>query len=227
MAKFIISSYENVQKKKVDKFKPKILAKYASSCLKRCQKFHLIASEYKNIEVQLKITQMRFLVNLKYDKWGGDPISFEAWQELIMDLIGEHEILQTKLLFELIQYQKDIETAHKFLHEFGYEKSLSKLPESMKEFYAKNIELITNKKNREASATRSRSAENKYYYPHQQLNEANIKFVGTTEDFVGMLDFFESSKPLVIGLDCEWKYVSYKVILKKISTLIINKILTS
>jgi len=70
--------------KKVDKFKAKIIAKYASACLKRVKKSNLIGIKYKNIALQLKISQMRFLVNLRYDKWGGDPISFEAWQELVL-----------------------------------------------------------------------------------------------------------------------------------------------
>lgn len=73
-----------MQRKKVDKFKTKIIAKYASSCLKRVKKSNLIGNKYKNIGIQLKVTQMRFLINLRYDKWGGDPISFEAWIELIL-----------------------------------------------------------------------------------------------------------------------------------------------
>ena len=71
-------------RKKVDKFKPKIIAKYASGCLKRIKKSNLVASTYKNIAIQLKISQMRYLVNLRYDKWGGDPISLEAWMELVL-----------------------------------------------------------------------------------------------------------------------------------------------
>ena len=192
-------------RKKVDKFKPKIFARYASGCLKRCKLYHLMATDYKHIAMQLKTTHMRFLVNLKYDKYGADPISFDAWKELVLDLIGQDENLQNKLLFELISYQKDIETAHSFIHEFGYEKSLNKLPESLKEFYTKNIDFITNKTNKAASAIRSQSAEKDYYYPHHLLNENNIKFVGSPDDFVGMLDFFESTKPSVIGMDCEWK----------------------
>ena len=74
-------------RKKVDKFKCKIIAKYASGCLKRIKKINLIPTQYKHIAIQLKISQMRFLVNLRYDKWGSDPISFEAWSELIMVLM--------------------------------------------------------------------------------------------------------------------------------------------
>ncbi len=73
----------DIKNKKIDKFKSKNISKYASACLKRVKKYHLINTTYSNIALQIKLSQMRFLVNLKYDKYSADPISFEAWNELI------------------------------------------------------------------------------------------------------------------------------------------------
>lgn len=202
-------TYEHVQRKKIDRFKAKNIAKYASSILKRIKKINLISVRYQNIGVQLKISQMRFLVNLRYDnnnKRGSDPISFDAWIELIMDLIGNDDILKHKLFLELIQYQKDIETAQKFLDLFNYD--LNKLPESLIEFYTKNIEIINNNevtKKNSLGESESTAIEKLSYYPNELLNEANIKFVDSPETFSEMLSDFENFKPKVIGLDCEWK----------------------
>lgn len=200
--KELAMSYENVQRKKVDKFKTKIIARYASSCLKRIKRSSLIASKYKNIAIQLKVTQMRFLINLRYDKWGSDPISFEAWIELILDLVGDDEFLQNKLLLELMQYKKDIEVANKFLDIFGYDKNLNKLPDSLKEFFLNNIEFI--KADSKEDSTEPQPAK-KFHYPTEFLNESKIKFIECPESFVDMLNYFEEAKPKVIGLDCEWK----------------------
>jgi hypothetical protein len=49
------------------------------------------------------------------------------------------------------------------------------------------------------------NASDKHYYPEELLNENNIIFIQTIEDFVQMLDFFEDTKPDAVGLDCEWK----------------------
>ena len=124
------------------------------------------------------------------------------------DLVGEDEILQNKLLLELIQYQKDIEIAHKFLYIFGYEKNFNKLPDSLKEFYTKNIEIIQadNLKKKEIAELDEVVLEGKkYHYPSDLLNENNIKFVGSAKAFEDMLAYFEEAKPTVLGLDCEWK----------------------
>ncbi len=44
-----------------------------------------------------------------------------------------------------------------------------------------------------------------FYYPHELLNEKNIHFIGSTDEFKRMLGYFEFNKPQVIGLDCESK----------------------
>lgn len=101
-----------------------------------------------------------------------------------------------------MQYKKDIEVAHKFLDIFGYDKNLNKLPESLKEFFLNNIDFINSVSNKEPQS------EKKSYYPTEFLNEANIKFIGSPESFVDMLNYFEEAKPKMIGLDCEWKLVN-------------------
>jgi hypothetical protein len=190
-----------LKSKKIDKFKSKAIAKYASTTLKKNKKLSLISSQYSNIAHQLKLSQMRFLVNLKYDKMATDPISFDAWSELLLDLIGEDERLQYKLLLELIQYQKDIQIANRFLSIFGYDKNINKLPESLREFFIKNIQIIQQVQNDLSHIINTE----KYYYPEHLLNDTNIKFVQTNQDFIQMLDYFEETKPDAIGQDCEWK----------------------
>lgn len=193
--------YPELRSRKLDKFKSKAIAKYASNCLKKNKKLYLIATKYVNIAFQLKLSQMRFLVNLKYDKMTSDPISLEAWCELLLDLIGNDDKLQYKLLLELIQYQKDVEIAHRFLVLFGYDKLFNKLSESHKEFIDKNLPIIQN----ENTTYKEVNKKEKYYYPEDLLNDANIKFVDIEEYFIEMLNYFETAKPNAIGLDCEWK----------------------
>jgi len=117
------------------------------------------------------------------------------------DLVGEDELLQNKLFLELIQYQKDVKTAFKFLKVFGFENNLLRLPESTRDFYTKNIELF-DLVNEDESILNLKSD---YYYPHEYLSEKNIYFVGSSENFEEMLNFFNATSPQIIGLDCEWK----------------------
>ncbi len=117
-------------------------------------------------------------------------------------MVGNDETLQHKLLLELIQYQKDVKAGHKFLTIFGVEKNLQRLPESTREFYSKNIEIFDQWSEEETDI----SAKNKFYYPHELLNEKNIHFVDSPESFEDMLSYFEAAQPQIIGLDCEWKY---------------------
>lgn len=125
-----------------------------------------------------------------------------------MDLIGHDEKLQYRLLIELIQFQKDVEIANHFLHIFGYEKNLNKLPESLKDFFIQNITIIQTDSNQTARGNQSNVPSDKHYYPDDLLNEINIQFVQTVDEFNTMLDFFEKSKPDAVGLDCEWKVSS-------------------
>lgn len=191
------SKYTELKHKKFDKFKAKSIAKYASTCLKRHKKLNLISTKYINIAFQLKLSQMRFLCNLKYDNTYSDPISFDAWSELVIDLIGTDETLQLKLLLELIQFRKDVEVAYKFLCVFGYEKMIQRLSESHREFVEQNLKFI------ETSKEINLIPNEAYYYPVELIN--SIRFVQTRDEWNQMLDYFENEKPNVIGLDCEWK----------------------
>ncbi len=67
----------------MDKFKQKNLAKFAVAYLKRMKKLSLL-NNCKNIKLQLKLTQLRFLVNLKYDTHNAEPISEDSWTELVL-----------------------------------------------------------------------------------------------------------------------------------------------
>lgn len=193
----VAARYPELKNKKLDRFRPKAIAKYASSCLKKNKKLSLIAAKYPNISFQLKLSQMRFLCNLKYDKASSDPISFEAWCEILLDLISGDEALQYKLVIELIQYQKDVEVAHKIMHIFGYQKMFARLSNSHQEFMEKNIRFI--------SSNQKETVQNheNYYFPSELVER--ILFVQTREEFQRMLDYFESEKPGVVGMDCEWK----------------------
>ena len=127
----------------------------------------------------------------------------------LKDLVETNDLLQSRLILELIHYQKDIETANVFLQIFGQEKHLKKLPESIREFYLKNIEIISTNVNNELKTSRSRSqSAEKYYYPHELLTQTQIKFLDKEEHLVEMIDYFKTKKPDIIGLDCEWKWVS-------------------
>ena len=80
-------SYPYVRNKRLEQFKPKNIAKYGSSLLKKMKKLNLIATKYSNIGLQLKTTQMRFLLNQMYNKSGRDKqdsMSEEAWTELLV-----------------------------------------------------------------------------------------------------------------------------------------------
>ncbi len=125
--------------------------------------------------------------------------------DFFKDLVGTDDFLQQKLILELVQYQKDIETADKFLNEFGYEKILNKLPESQRDFFIKNIEII--KQNNKKNFTKLYEINNRenFYYPESILNETNIRFIDDESKFNEMLDYFETKRPTTIGLDCEWK----------------------
>jgi len=68
--------YPDLKNKKLTNFRPKAIAKYASSTLKKHKKLSLIPEKFQNIAFQLKLSQMRFLVNLKYDKQTADPIRY-------------------------------------------------------------------------------------------------------------------------------------------------------
>jgi hypothetical protein len=52
---------------------------------------------------------------LKYDRFNSDKFSFEAWCELLEDLVDNNQKLKTKLIIELVQYKKDLVCADHFL----------------------------------------------------------------------------------------------------------------
>ena len=77
----IRSKYPNVPSHKSRQFKPNTLAKYALACLKKVKKVHLIYTDFKNIETNLKVSSMNFLIDSRYQYT--EPISDDAWKELI------------------------------------------------------------------------------------------------------------------------------------------------
>ena len=68
---------EKYDLKRSNKFSGSHVAKTALKCLKRIKKQHLINTVYPGIVFQLKLNQLRYLINLRYSKL--EPISFEAW----------------------------------------------------------------------------------------------------------------------------------------------------
>ena len=94
--------------------------------------------------------------------------------------------------------------AQRFFEIFGSDKHLQKLPESSREFYAKNISIIDMRNENEEDSI-SKPAEKLFYYPLELLNHSNIHFVDTADKFEEMLNYYETSKPTIIGMDCEWK----------------------
>jgi hypothetical protein len=75
------SKYPSVPSHKSRQFKPNTIAKYAMACLKKIKKVNLIYTDFKNIETNLKVSSMNFLIDSKYQYT--EPISEEAWKELI------------------------------------------------------------------------------------------------------------------------------------------------
>ena len=131
-------------------------------------------------------------------------------------MVENNELLQNRLIVDLIQYQKDIETANIFLKTFGYEKHLKNLPESMRDFFINNIEILNSLNPNENKSFNYLAQSEKYYYPEDLLPIEKIKFISEEKQMVEMLEYFKRTHQSLIGLDCEWKYVNYENIsLKK------------
>lgn len=67
--------------KKCHNFSGSKIAKYAVNCLRKVKKTNLINTTYPGIIFQLKLNQLRFLINNRYNQ--SDLISFEGWTELL------------------------------------------------------------------------------------------------------------------------------------------------
>jgi hypothetical protein len=185
--------YDHVPKKVLDKFKPKCLANYAQKTLKKSNKLSLIES-FKNIKLQILLSQIRFLVSNKYDSYCKNEMSDEAWYELIVDIVHNEEALRIQLVNELIQYRKDYPTAKYFIDLYG-DHVLKKLSINSQNLYKSLGAIGYNEKKKVAEKKDS------FYQP---LIE-NIIFVDCEEKFNDFLNDFETSKPNVIGIDCEWR----------------------
>ena len=191
--------YNHVPKKVLDKFKPKCLANYAQKTLKKSNKLSLIDT-YRNIKLQILLSQIRFLVSNRYDSYCRNEMSDEAWYELIVEIVQNEEALCVQLVNELIQYRKDYHTARYFIDLFG-DHLITKLSSSFQNLY---FSLETTATYVKSAASKKEGREIKKDSFYQPLIE-NIVFVDTEEKFNDFLNEFETSKPNVIGIDCEWR----------------------
>ena len=103
--------------------------------LKRGKKLSLVPVHYPNLTFACKLSQMRYIVNLKYSNF--DPISDEAWRELIVDLVGDDEMRSYQLISHLVEVKRDVKATRMFVDVFGHE--------CLNEFFYNNIEFLDNR----------------------------------------------------------------------------------
>ena len=194
--KNLLKLYELVPKKVIDKFKAKVFANYAQKALKKANKYNLI-EKYKNIKLQILLSQVRFLISSKYDKYRKNEMSEEAWMELVLDVVQNEEALRIQLLNELINYRKDIQSASIFINLFGSD-IVSKL--------SINAQRLYDEANKNLNFEKVIPVNNKDTYYNPQIEK--IIFVDNLEKFHELLIEFETHKldyANVVGLDCEWR----------------------
>jgi hypothetical protein len=138
-------AYLGLHQRGLGKFTSAKLAKYAMVHLKRGKKLALVPVHYPNLTYACKSSQMRYIVGLKYSNF--DPISDEAWRELIVDLVGDDEMLRHQLISHLVEVKRDVKATRMFVDVFGHE-CLSAFPASLQEFFYKNIEFLDTSRSR-------------------------------------------------------------------------------
>lgn len=188
------AQYQHVPSKNLHKFKAKTIAAYTMKYLKKANQLALIDA-YPNIKLQVKLSQLRFLISLNYDN--SDTISQDAWNELIIDVVQNDEALTIQLLIDLIKYRNDYDAADKFIQIFG-NNIVSKLSNSVQDMLRDRSLVGRPKQQRIVRDT---------YYPSELTN---IVFVDNEAIFEQMLNEFQTNKAdyaNVIGIDCEWKPV--------------------
>ena len=193
--------YNHVPKKVLDRFKPKFLANYAQKALRKVNKLNLI-DNYKNIKMQILLSQIRFLLSNRYDSYCKNEMSDEAWFELIVDIVQNEEALCVQLVNELIQYRKDFQTANYFLNLFNSERIIDMLPSKTQAIYTELEYSYVKKEVKTAIAKTERK--DCFHQPPVQ----NIIFVDDEKKFEEFLLEFETCKndyANVIGIDCEWR----------------------
>jgi hypothetical protein len=79
---YLKRNFDHIPNKKLEKFKAKFISKFAIAYIKKMNRISLIDT-FVHIKIQIKLSQLRFLVYLKYDKSQGDDISDDSWIELI------------------------------------------------------------------------------------------------------------------------------------------------
>ena len=118
-----------------NKFKGSKVAKLARKYLKKLKKENLVNTTYKGISFQLKLSQLRYLINMKYEK--KEDISIDAWLELVLDLVGENESLIEQLFNEVIHFNRDAVLGIYLSSKYGHE-YIQKLGQSTRDFYYEN-----------------------------------------------------------------------------------------
>ena len=115
---------------------------------RREKKIQLASIHYPNILYASRLNQLRYMINLKYGNFnsGMEPISEEAWRELLLDLVRDDRMLVIQLISILIDFKKDIKAACFFLQVFGldflkgnYKLSLIKHSSIQIELYFSNL----------------------------------------------------------------------------------------
>ena len=134
-------AYLGIHQRGLNKFTSAKLAKYVMTHMKRGKKLTLVNTNYPNLAYACKLSQLRYIINLKYSNF--DPISDEAWRELLVDLVGDDQMLRHQLIANLVEIRKDVKATHLFLDVFGHG-CLEAFPVSLQEFFYKNIAFMSN-----------------------------------------------------------------------------------
>lgn len=90
----------------------------------------------------------------------------------------------------MLDSKKDISAAKMFLDVIGHD-YLKNLSPGTQDFFHNNVNLIRN-----TSVVSSNQSE--YYYP-SELEDESIRYVDDEAKFKEMLDYFETTKPNIIG----------------------------
>lgn len=110
--------------------------------------------------------------------------------------MNNDERLISQLFFDIVHFNRNINMGMYFANKFGYE-YIQRLPPQTQIFYDQNAAILQDKyiENLKWPAAKL----DDFYHP-EDLADQNIVFVDDIKKIDDMLDFFETTKPDIIGI---------------------------